>query len=235
MASRLLLAGIAALALAIGGAIEACGGNDNQSVNTEIRTEAPRTPSTTPLAESPTPTPELPKATPTTTEGVQEVPCQIVPIEYCSQAERVLLVYSGTAYTYIALNLPAGVPLSTPSDGLSDETEASGDPFSGVDLALFDCSGTTVAKFVGDIRTTSEIQEHRRAGDILGYVSDTGIKNFGATILFRYSNEEATKSLFPAAFEKPVKQTIHKEGPGKPTVHTWYGDYPPGDLRNCSQ
>ncbi|MBI4092116.1 MAG: hypothetical protein HY427_02845, partial [Candidatus Levybacteria bacterium] len=145
--------GIAALAIA-------CGGGNG----TDSRVQNPDTPTLPPAPTEPAPigTPTLEPA-PTATEVVKApVNCEVLPQEFCSQGERVVFTHEyldpPVSETFIAFNLPEGVPIFSPVDGLVEPLQESGDPFSGL-LLWIRYQGRyddKIAPFIrGDIRVDS--------------------------------------------------------------------------------
>ena len=191
----------------------ACGeGNDTEP---KVQNGANLTPpgATEPIPPTLAPVETSTSTPPLTPEVKQEVPCEILPQEFCSQAERVVFTHEyldpPVSETYIALNLPEGVPILSPVDGLVEPLEESGDPFSGL-LLWIRYQGRyddKIAPFIrGDIRVDSMVQRNVKKGDIIGYTGNTGVRNLGASLLFTVGMETPTG---PATNEEFLRELFH--------------------------
>ena len=170
-----------------------------------------------PSAAAASPTPKetaTPTVKPTETTKPTEIPavdCKIFPEQSCSQMKRTMLDINGVKVEYLVGNLPAGTPITAPIDGHLFKAQESGNLAGFVVQIVGDSGGAAVR---GDIRLDNMIQKDVKAGDIVGYVGNTGVKigkdsNFNiATTLIKITNagsvvdEDALKKLFPKAFEK---------------------------------
>lgn len=240
--SRRAMLTLLAEGLTAGAILAACGGG--RGTEPRVQNGATLAPpgATEPLTPTTAPT-EAPTVAPTATPEVkQEVPCEVLPQEYCSQAERVVFTHEylnpPVSETYIAFNLPEGIPIFSPVDGLVEPLEESGDPFSGL-LLWIRYQGRyddKIAPFIrGDIRVDSMVQRNVKKGDVIGYTGNTGVRNLGASLLFTVgmetpngpaTNEEFLRELFPAAFEIPIQGAFSQEKPGIPNISISYDPTP---------
>jgi len=154
----------------------------------------PPPPDHTAAASSPTPPDKTVIPTPTgkvevsipptkTPEVKKDVPCQILPTEYCNQAERVDWLVANKTYTFIGFNFPAGVrvPIFAPVDGHLLLSKESNQPFLGMDANIKTASGENY-DFKGNIDTSkfgSLLDISIKAGDIVGYAQSTTAKSLG--------------------------------------------------------
>jgi len=232
----------------------ACSGGDkNNDITVDTQTPTPTagaslepTPRTTPTLE---PTPTLapsngggsdgkfptPTVTATSTpEAEQEVTCQILPVEYCAQGERVSYEKGEKSYTFIGFNLDAGVPLIAAADGDLIISIQGGEPFSGSGVGIRTKSGA-VYDIRGNIDTSKFgglTQIPIETGDVIGYTKESADKSLGYDIVFTITvagasgpevDEEALKKLLPTAFEKPSKKFASQIA-SKPATSITYSD-----------
>lgn len=187
-------------------------------------TEVPK-PTVTPKVEfTATPVPEVKK----------EVPCQILPTEFCSQAERVMVSFaSGTQFEYLAFNkLPVDTPIYSPVDGFLAFSREGGPQSPIVGFSVRMTNGAAGVK--GNLRLKSVTQRDIKAGEIIGYTTETktlGEHDLLITITKRADggpvvDEDALRKLFPKAFEKPIIPA-KQDSPVKPSVTALYGPNPP--------
>lgn len=178
-----------------------------------------------------TATPTLePTATPKpepTKEVKKEVPCQILPTEFCAQGERVMINIAGTQYEHLAFrlpNVPNGIPVYSPVDGFLTYGREGGPQSPPVRFAVRMAGGA--ADIRGNLRLENIVDGRNiTAGTVIGYT--TGKKILGDhDLLFTITkktpnglviDEDALRKLFPAAFEKPISP-IKQDGPAKPTI-----------------
>ena len=223
--------GIAALAIACGG------GNGTEPKVQNGDTLIPPAPTETqPPTTAPTEAPTV-VPPPTATEVVKApVNCEVLPQEFCSQGEIITMELQGLKHVYIAFNLPPGTPILARFDGLLDKSEESGTPFSGFSAILTSDNYRSGDVVKGDLHFDDMIQRQVRQGDMIGYVGDAGIKNFGYNVLYLIStaspdgpivDEGRMKELFPEAFEKESVEITYN-GPVNPPVSYDYSSTPPG-------
>lgn len=199
-----------------------------ESTATETITEPTSTETTTPTVE-PTEDPEGEETTvggkpgpeetatntpsPEPTERVQEIPCQIVPQEFCDDAEPLRYITpNGEDVLMLGFkNLPAGTPIMAPTSasvfpiryGTDNSWQGNG---ALVDLAS---DGTRPALIIGDIGFDSpENSLTLNAGDVISTIKGAGVENQGYNLLIMLgvqetnggvltSNDELYESLFP--------------------------------------
>lgn len=210
--------GIAALAIACGG------GKGTESKVQNPDTPTPKPAATETLKLSPTPlvteTPIPPTIAP---EVKKEVPCVILPDQYCSQAELIDWTYQGQTYKIVGFHLPQGVPLFSPMDGSSgkanmDQKPNTG-PFHGLLAGIGKPTDPSLLSFniMGDLKFDNMLSLDVKKGDLIAYTQDTGIRNLGNyNIIVMASQkdpnsngfttaEDMLRTMFPQAFEKPAK------------------------------
>lgn len=212
-------AGAAALLLLSSALPIACSANKS--------TENTPTPSPT-VAARPTST-----ATATSTpEAKRDIPCTILPDQYCSKAELVERISAtGKSGYVIALNLPAGVPIFSPMDGEVSNAKTS----YGLLAVINDYNDPTGLAFGihGDIRLTSMLTVKVRKGDVIGYTQDTehfpsplGNYTLGIGSTKRtpdgsklVEDPDALKTLFPEAFSRGTVSTVVISSSGSSTTY----------------
>ena len=181
------------------------------------------------------PTPE-----PTATEVVKKeaAPCIITSPELCAQAERIHFIRSnGITETYLVFNPSQKAPFFTPEGiQLLDKVEESGDPFSGFTAILRKPFPGGAYIIIGlEFDNMLQVTDPEK-GSLIGYSNSTGIKNLGAKVLVTVTkrtpegpvtDEDALKTLSPAAYEKPIAGTYSQNGPGIPNVSISYSSKPP--------
>jgi len=162
---------------------------------TSLPTRTPTPESTfTPTAS---PTPE-PTSTPTP-EVKKEVPCQILPTEYCSQYEVINWKYQGREYKLLGFNLPPGTPIFAHKPGKELATADFGENglFKGFLVEVEDPDNPndlkTSLEFIGDLSFAKYEWGKIKQGDIIATIQDRGIKNFGEYNLII----QAFKGKFP--------------------------------------
>ena len=187
--------GIAALAIACGG------GNGTEPKIQNGATLTP--PAATEPAPTGTPTLEPP---PTATEVKQEVPCQIIPQEYCERAKLIEFKYQGVDHKLIAFNLPEGTPLYSPKDGQLFTGEFNGEPFNGPFGSVQDPKNGF--SFIGDVNITLLPQAVKK-GDQIGTIQNTGITNFGEYNLIIFTTRANAQGTGPETDEE-VLNTLFK-------------------------
>jgi len=173
--------------------LEACGAGQ--------KTKKPTvSPSRTP-AETLVPTQEPPTLVPTATkEAVQEVPCEILPQQYCSQGKLVDWTNSlGVQWKLVALsNLEDETPIYAPFDGSLFQTEGPGNLISpntpGLSIYNPDDSTTPVFILTGDIKLNSK-QYTVKKGDVIARTQNTGIKVFDNTIVLTVTVAKGSKII----------------------------------------
>ena len=204
-----------------------CGGG--KDTNSQVQNPDPPTtlppaatePISPTLAPAETPTLEPPPTA--TPESKNEAPCEILPQEYCSQAEIIELDYQGVTYKNIGFHLPAGVPLFSPMDGNLAKTKVS-EPshLHGFLAAVNNANDPTLLAFAfyGDLGFDNMLSSNVNEGGVIGYTQDTGIKGLGDyNIVLQVTrlnstndgfvtDEELLRRMFPQAFEKPAKKTV---------------------------
>jgi len=184
---------------------------------TEAKTEAPteeapvgkpgpeETATASPTEEN-TPAPEP-------TERVQEIPCQIVPEEFCNDVEALRYITPiGENVLMIGFkNLPAGTPIMAPVGASVYPVRSSSDNSWKGNWALVDFSdnGTRPSFIIGDIGFESpENSLNVEAGGTITTIQGNGVDNEGYNLLIMLgvqefnggeltSNNELYESLFP--------------------------------------
>ena len=217
----------------------ACNGGDEQDITIDTQTPTPTAEATLESPPSPTSEPTLAPVvqpdgggsdgkfptTPTATstpEVKQEVPCVIVPQEYCSQARRITVDIDGQTIEFIGLNPPAGTPIFAPRDGYLSKGQENGDPFSG-QLAVIEWdTGGVVLR--GAIEFPDILYKNVKAGEQIGTVAASGgVDQFG--IAFALSKKTpsgpvidaaGTSLLFPDSLKYPIIP-IPQKASGSPT------------------
>ena len=216
--------------IAIGTAIAAfaiaCGGGKG------TEPKVPKGPTPTPpdatdvLKSSPTPLVTEVPTLPPTQEVKQEVPCQILPTEYCSQAELTDFNYQGQTLKIVGFHLPPDVPIFSPIDGSFGQTnmdqKPNTGPFHGFIALVFKPSDPSLLSFsiMGDIKFDNMLSHDVKKGDLIAYTQDTGIKNLGGNyniivtadrknpngnVPITITDEDMLRTMFPQAFEKSKK------------------------------
>ncbi len=188
---------------------------------TATSTTIPPTETPEPTATvSPTLTPEptiAPTRTPTmapTKEAVQEVPCGILPVEYCSQAEVVnIKLPTGGTVKMIGFRLPPGVPLFLPKDGQVTKTKLVNATFyRGYQAYIFDPDNPDKSRFKlsGDLLFDNMLSLNMKKGerfgqtqntediDMIGYNLIVNVVDIIGTDRREASNEETLRKMFPA-------------------------------------
>ncbi len=180
------------------------------------------------------------EATPTTIpptatkEAVKDVPCQILPEEFCSRGERVVSVSNGKNYTYVGFHLPPGTPLFSLIDGLLLKAVEGGNPYSGFLAQVRDDTQSHGYAFRGDIAFDNMLQRNVKAGDKIANIGNSGVTNLGGyNFIFTINtpgpvtDEEMLETLFPAAYNRPIVGTNIPEGEMKSAVIPSYSSEPP--------
>lgn len=182
------------------------------------------TPATTAATTSST---ETAKPTNTPTPEVKSnVPCVVLPQEYCDSAEVLERVNNGNVdLKLLAFKLPAGVPIYALADG--DLIKGTG--VNGVLLTIKNLGNNSpdaVSYGVqGDIKPSEDVVTRKvKKGDVIGYTQDTGVKlpipgDYKIVINSMDSTfkdkSENLKEFFPAAFKKGAtgQFTINSSAP----------------------
>ena len=204
------------------------GGDQNNDIRIDTQTPTPTAEATLESPPSPTSEPTLapsngggsdgkfPTPTATSTPEVkQEVPCVIVPQEYCSQAELLTVKgYEKDGYI-IGINVPPDTQISAPIDGLvlKSDIEA-GRPYKGQQVLIKDQATGKAFTIIGDMPFNGDMASSNVVkGKPVVKVGNGNLNNFGykVIIIVNGSPEEintAFKLLFPRAFEKPPKEVV---------------------------
>lgn len=238
--------GIAALAIA-------CGGGNA----TEPRVQNPDTP-TLPTASGetlrpPTRTSETsstvvapsPESTPTQ-EAKQEVPCEILPQEFCGQAE--VLEYKtldGATLTMLGFkSLPAVTKIVTPLSGTLESVMFVGEGgWKGWGAIITDPSGSKNIRLIGDLSFGEPGAKSINEGDPVTTIKGSTVENFGYNLLVSFTVKEggtdiddvaSYEALFPGiASQKPV-MTIEQTSEGITLGSYYFPEHespPPGSQR----
>jgi len=178
--------GIAALAIA-------CGGGKGTEPKVQ-KGDTPTLPAATEtLKSSPTP-PTTESPTIPTQEVKQEVPCQILPTEYCSAGKLVDWKdpTNGTTYKFVVFNLPKGTPILAPFKGdFYPNPTGENSPVKAPAFGLIDPSGNYKGVFVGngDISFINNNQQQHpvNKGDTIASVQNTGISIFGGNFALTFT------------------------------------------------
>lgn len=203
-----------------------------------LGSETPTTPAEPIKEASPTakpePTPTTAEPSPSPTKEVpKDVPCLILPQEYCSRAEVIeRKTRLGLTVTQIGFRLPAGVPLMMPIDGQVAPAELSPDVvfYKGNRAYIYDPNNPKRKYiFSGDIKFIDTIYHpsgnlmtlNMKKGEIFGYTQDSGIEMAGYNLVFYITdpghnnveeeNIEEMQKLFLEAFAKPHRQLVASE------------------------
>lgn len=157
---------------------------------------------------------------PEPTEVVQEVPCQILPEEFCNQAEPILITSSkgDEILAFGFKDLPAGTPIMSPIDANVTTFDYSNGNSSwngkGSVMNLSE-DGSKIGLFIGDIGLGEATQVG--AGNTFTTIQGSGVNNFGYNLIVYFSvnengmfssNDEINNALFPNFVEKDPVGTI---------------------------
>ena len=192
------------------------------------------------ITPSPTTSPTTAPATTTPTapsklEVPAEVPCNILPQQFCSQAEVIDWANSkGQKFKIIGFkNIPTGTPLFPPVNA-GEITKAKlpeRGNFKGFQATISDPNEPNVWYIVsGDITFPDMNNATKKEGEAFGSVGNTGITNAGGYKLLVYvlrrvgqettSDESIIRRLFPDAFGRPAQQAAASPGSTGTTIHT---------------
>lgn len=211
---------VAAGAVALGGSVAGCGGDDGGGVdpgftpNPAHTLTVEPTATNTPIIEA-TPTAE-PTVTPTAvpTERVQDVPCVILPQELCDSGELIEFTSdTGLKLKMIGFNLPVGTPVYSPRDGAVALGAQVLNGVNGNFLIIADPkTPTNSGIFFGDLSFPVSIDSVIKQGDQIGSIQDTGIRSFDKyNLLFRpntvvngaaATDEQVLEQLFPGILDQ---------------------------------
>lgn len=198
--------GIAALAIACGGG----NGTEPQVQNGATLTPPDAAEQSTPTlapAETPTPTPEV----------KQEVPCVVLPQEFCGQAE--VLEYKtldGTTLTMLGFkSLPAGTNIGTPLSGTLESVMFVGErEWKGWGAIITDLSGSKNITLIGDLSFGEPGTKSINEGDPVTTITGSAVENFEYSLLIIFATQKdgvytddvaSYEALFPGiASQKPV-------------------------------
>jgi len=177
---------------------------------TQTATRVPPTATAT-REPSPTTVPTTPTK-PAVVEAPAEVPCSILPQEYCSLAEVIDWTNpKGEVGPVIGLRLPPGVKISllAPKDGLEIKKikYSDGNVLKGFQAVASDPDNPTDLQFIfkGDLHFPNLINLSPKKGEIFGYAQNTGVENTGGyTMYFTIQRKSALaenemRKLFPGA------------------------------------
>ena len=220
-------AGVAlgAAALGVGGVIAAT----HQSAPAEVTNVSP-TPGET-ILKTPAGTVKVsvpPSATPTSTAEAPKTPeaqpCQILSPELCSQAQLIHFKNSSNqTFNLIGADLPTGTPIFSPIDGqISAPTEIKQpSPYKGI-LGKISGQPNQPSFFLrGDIKFSNMNSKNVKKGEIIGYIQNTGIKEFDKYELVVEIDgidqatgqpgidNKTTQELFSDAFKKPAVEVYY--------------------------
>ncbi len=179
-----------------------------------------------------TPIPTEVATTTATPEAKQEAPCLVIPQEFCSQAERVMVKGIRAEFTYLGFkNLPAGTPIFSPLDGFFTVGNESGPQFVGSNIGISipnvkEAKGGIIIR--GIIRIDNTTQRDIRSGEIIGYKKDGKTLDGKYDLLFTITkatasgaetDEDILRNLAPDAFRRPVAGNIQSvDKPGSTVV-----------------
>jgi hypothetical protein len=182
-------------------AITACAGEGQspQSPDAGSNIHAPTLTVEPTKIESPaiTPTPEVTvQPTPTATpEAKPEVPCLILPQEFCKKAERIeYKTPDGTSLIMLGFkDLPAGTEIISPFDAEALGATLEDHPLKGNMVLVFKKGDHSEGvEIIGDIRFHGRISWEFPKGDVLATIEDNGITNidnYNLLILMTKKNE----------------------------------------------
>ncbi len=216
---------IVAGAVALGGTLAGCGGDDAGDVDPGFTPDATHTltieptATRTPIIEATptfTPTPTLEPTFTPTPEPVVEVPCKVLPIEFCKDGKLLEFELNGKKYSFVGLNVPPGTPIYALTSGELAKTEESGQYFTGFGAQITNSEQTGASIIKGDVLYQNMVYETVQEGQQIATVGDRGIENLGGyNIVFTINrrtqngpvpNMDLLKELFPNAFEQPPIQ-----------------------------
>ncbi len=170
--------------------------------------------------------------TPSQTEAPKGFDCGILSPEACATAELIELPPNaeGQSLRYVGLNPPAGTELLMPINGqvVKDENPKG---FNGFRAGIFQTSNLRFAYSVtGDIGFKNKLTENKDSGQTFAVVQETGIKNYGYSVLItasEFNDKDQTitadrilQELFPQLYTKgrsPKKVTAQIPSNSGPT------------------
>ena len=173
--------------------------------------DASKTPATTAATASPT---EAPKPTNTPTPEVKtDVPCQVLPEKFCSQAELIEWTnQQGKKDKGLGFNLPPGTEFYAPISGQILKVDYGQQGlFKGQLIGVSDKNNPNILDaFIGDLQLENTNAPTTTKGNILGRVGSTGINNSGYNLIISLKNgatadENLINELFPGTLNKPIK------------------------------
>lgn len=196
--------------------LAACSGGDAKTDQGMI--ETPTIPAATGSITPEKGTPVVVETATPTPEKKTDVPCQILPQEYCNKAELIERKgVDGQIAQVIALKLSSGIPIFSPIDGEVAKAKTN----TGLLAVIRDPNDPNliVINVQGDIKFDNMLTIKVKKGDVVGYTQDTGeftsplgdynirvgsTKASGDKIV---DNPDKMKEFFPEAFKKgPVKK-----------------------------
>ncbi len=194
---------------------------------------APEQPANIPGTEIPnplkTPEPTVNAVAPTvaataTPEKKAEVPCQIMPQEFCNGGKVIEMQYQGNTYRLLAFTLPDGTPLYSPESGQLIKGVFNGVPLTGP-FGVIKPNADKSFYFVGDLKFENNNTVDVKPGDPVARIQKTGVTNFGEYNLIIMANRldatgkkpEADKEILDALFPslskvEPVKKVDQSAG-----------------------
>ncbi len=223
---------IAAGAVALGGSLAGCGGDDAGDIDPGFTPNPGHTLTVEPTATStpiievtstPTATPTLePTATPT--ERVQNVPCEILPQEYCDDAELVYYTNGkGVRLEMLGFKLPEGTPIySTNSGTLVKGSQSTGLLVGDYAIIANAQNPTDSSMFFGNLSISVGHGEKVAGNTQIGSVRNSENEVFGKyNFLFRIntigpdgqptSNKEGMSDLFPGIFNSQPSLDVSEQ------------------------
>ena len=152
--------------------------------------------------------------------------CLILEQKHCTAGKLTDFNYQGQTLKIVGFHLPPDVPIFSPIDGSFGQTnmdkKPNTGPFHGFIALVFKPSDPSLLSFsiMGDIKFDNMLSHDVKKGDLIAYTQDTGIKNLGGNyniivtadrknpngnVPITITDEDILKTMFPQAFEKPIR------------------------------
>lgn len=192
-----------------------CGGRDGTEPQVQNGTTLTPPDATEPLTPTLTPTLAPTEPLTPTPEVKQEVPCEILPQEFCGQAE--VLKYKTLGGDEVIMlgfkDLPPGTEIKAVSDAtITPAVPAETSSWKGfLALVELDPEGKKSIVIRGDLSFDSLQQLSVKRGDVITAIKGTGTNNFGYSLLINFvikendkyvDNTELLEALFPGVTSK---------------------------------